>query len=875
LDGTYGDGNGLADPKFTETGHTGTTGHTVTAAEIPVIGFTLDLTHPNTVKEAILAGDGNTTLELYYKRNVYKVTYEYSGAMPNDAFQTAVEAFLPAEATVKHGATVIVASTNDPVTYATAQGYGFHGWEPNDNAVVITISGTDHVFTMPMEDVILVGHFHPSSDIPYTINHFLAKEDGTYPTAAAHTENRPGTTGENATVYARKFDGYVIDLDTTQDEVVAGDYTTITKAVAGDGSTVFNFYYKRETYTVTYELDGVQPHGAPHTVPSGYNHNATYGTTVDVKADLEQDGYTFTGWYSDDPAIDADDATFVMPNKAVTLKGKFTANTNTAYKVEYYHQKLNTTETSVAGTNKATDYEKVETANLTGTTGHTATAEIKTYEGFVARTDNIISATIAGDGSTVIKLYYDRVVNPIEYHFYGTFPDHTTAELPAKEENVPYGAKREVAPNITCDPSHRHTATEWASPHVSPVGGEFTMPATKVDFYTAVRHIYKVEYDLDGGTGATGVAYTPFDVFAGTVIDVKAAPSKTHYTFTGWKLDETNTVYNPDDEITVNADIKLIAQYSFNGTGGGGPSGPSRYTLTYESNGGTEYEKETYTSGKVVALDKAPTKEGYIFQGWHTDKELKKDATQVTMNKNITVYADWIKDESHETPGALNDHDHFAYVVGYPDGTVRPNDNITRAEAVTIFFRLLEDDVRDKNLVTTNRYTDVNEADWYNLPVSTMLALGIASGRTETEFMPDAYITRAELAVLCARFDDSEFEIVDNFTDVEGHWAEAEIHEAAAHGWIKGYEDGTFRPDDLITRAEAMTLINRVLNRVPEKPEDLLDGMIIWPDNMDTSTWYYLPVQEATNDHEHTMRNNVFEKWTKLVDITDWMEYHK
>jgi len=314
-------------------------------------------------------------------------------------------------------------------------------------------------------------------------------------------------------------------------------------------------------------------------------------------------------------------------------------------------------------------------------------------------------------------------------------------------------------------------------------------------------------------------------------------------------------------------------------TGGGGGGGVTRHTLTYETNGGSSIAKETYTSGTTVKLTKIPTKDGFIFEGWYEDKELTKPAEQVKMTKNITVYAKWVEDNGaagsgYHTPDSLNGEDHFAYVIGYPDGTVRPNDHITRAEVTAIFFRLLKpDELREKNLTSENPFADVNADNWHNTAVSTMAKLGIVKGRTGEKFAPDADITRAEFAAICARFDDSKFEVVDDFTDVKGHWAEADIHEAAAHGWIKGYEDHTFKPDQLITRAEAMTMINRVLNRVPEKEDDLLADMIKWPDNSDKNAWYYLPVQEATNSHNYEMKNHIYEKWTALKQGTDWVKY--
>lgn len=318
--------------------------------------------------------------------------------------------------------------------------------------------------------------------------------------------------------------------------------------------------------------------------------------------------------------------------------------------------------------------------------------------------------------------------------------------------------------------------------------------------------------------------------------------------------------------------------YTYTRNNGGGGGGNSTYTLTYESNGGTEFSDEKHSPGTVVELVKVPKKDGYIFDGWHTDNNLTADTNQVTMTKNITVYAAWIEDNGsagngHDTPDSLNGDDHFAYVVGYPDGNVKPHNTITRAEVTTIFFRLLKNEVRDGNLTYTNSFVDIHAEDWFDTAVSTMSKLGIVNGRTTNRFEPNAYITRAEFAVICARFDDSEYTISDEFTDINGHWAANEIHEAAAHGWIRGYEDGTFRPDAYITRAEAMTMINRVLNRVPENADDLHSDMIVWPDNADKTAWYYLPVQEATNSHNFVMKNSIYERWTSIKEAKDWTQY--
>ena len=225
-----------------------------------------------------------------------------------------------------------------------------------------------------------------------------------------------------------------------------------------------------------------------------------------------------------------------------------------------------------------------------------------------------------------------------------------------------------------------------------------------------------------------------------------------------------------------------------------------------------------------------------------------------------------------KVPALLNGSNHFAYVVGYKDGNVRPQGNITRAETAAIFFRLLKEEVRSENLSKHNDFADVTEDSWYNTAVSTMAGMNILKGRTATGFAPQAPITRAEFAAICARFDSGKAEENNSFTDISGHWAEKEIERAATLGWVSGYTDGSFHPDAPITRAEAMTLINRVLCRMPETKADLLDSMTKWPDNQ-PGAWYYLAVQEATNSHTYEQKDSKYETWTALTAEPDWSKY--
>ena len=229
-----------------------------------------------------------------------------------------------------------------------------------------------------------------------------------------------------------------------------------------------------------------------------------------------------------------------------------------------------------------------------------------------------------------------------------------------------------------------------------------------------------------------------------------------------------------------------------------------------------------------------------------------------------------------DVPTGLNGKDHYAYVVGYPDGMVYPQKNITRAEVATIFFRLLKDETREANMTKSNGYNDMKDGAWYTCAVSTLSKMGIIKGYEDGSFKPDASISRAEFAAIAARFDPDGDKTPATFSDVSSHWAKDEISIAANHGWIKGYEDGSFKPDQKITRAETMTLVNRVLKRLPETKDDLHKDMKTWPDNQNESAWFYLAVQEATNSHYQKLKKDgTHETWESMRETRDWAALEK
>lgn len=398
--------------------------------------------------------------------------------------------------------------------------------------------------------------------------------------------------------------------------------------------------------------------------------------------------------------------------------------------------------------------------------------------------------------------------------------------------------------------------------------------AGKTDWMTYVPSI-RIQYQWVSTDNPSDVTPPADDyIRTGTAYTAKAQEA-THqgYSFKGWFTDDACTLSYTDGTV-LSTDTILYGKWEKIATppssgGGGGSHGTKYYILHYESNGGTKYEDEKYKKNTVVILDKIPKRVGYTFTGWYADKELTDKITKIKMTSDKTVYAGW---QATDVPNYLNNENHFAYIVGYEDGTVRPNANISRAEVAAIFFRLLKDDVRDDNLTANSVFTDVAFGKWYNKSISTMAKIGIVKGRTANAFAPNAPITRAEFAAICSRFDRSNVEIKSDFNDISGHWAEKEIRRAASLGWIQGYTDGSFKPDQNITRAEAASMINRMLHRLPETVDDLLDGMIQWPDNQ-PSDWYYINMQEATNSHDFKQKGEINEYWTKLTENPNWDRY--
>ena len=300
------------------------------------------------------------------------------------------------------------------------------------------------------------------------------------------------------------------------------------------------------------------------------------------------------------------------------------------------------------------------------------------------------------------------------------------------------------------------------------------------------------------------------------------------------------------------------------------------HTLTFDTMGGSKIAPETVRHGLTVAKPKDPVNGGYWFDGWYTDKTYRTPYNFATpLTQDTTIYAKWFLivlpgvTDKKATP-KLNTSDHFAYVQGYPNGTVKPAGNITRAETAAILFRLMDDASRKTYYSTKSGFRDVASGSWYNTYVATLNNAGVITDSSNGYFRPNEAITRAELAAMLAKFSETTG-AANYFNDVSAkYWAANAIAICAKLGWITGYPDGTFRPDKNVTRAELMAMINRATGRAPKSADAFLPGMKTWIDNT-ADKWYYLDVQEATNSHSYTVKGS--ETWTALTSDPNWSLY--
>lgn len=659
---------------------------------------------------------------------------------------------------------------------------------------------------------------------------------------------------------------------------------TNTDAITENGDYKYTYTFpEADTYTITYRwvtgTEVPEDVSLPAQQEKKEDDNGTNPTFEIATVTSKDEKWQFKGWYTNEGTAIGDSYTFPEDNandtKNLTLYGRWTHDPCTVtFYADYFQPAL----------------------------GH-------------FNTDDYSISCPVPYGSTLAK-EHNTVPTPVAelahtYYFEGWADDFEPSDTEGEQEDTEDTEDAEDAdePATHAADSSAATGTFYTSKAIQDM-------TIKSDLNFVAQWWPIVTFDANGGDwelmeGRPTERYVPVPANSDH-IDALRPPAREGYTFLGWYDSAENTSGKPidfktqtfDGAATVYAHWARNATVTFkivNGYWSGNTAEDKTVTVVLhpQANGSASgtldashvptimipaagYEnipgrwdvtpntEENGISGNVTYT--------YIFGKKHHSSSDDNSNNSKDENKDKDNNKENNKDNNTgettptKVPALLNGSNHFAYVVGYKDGNVRPQGNITRAETAAIFFRLLKEEVRSENLSKHNDFADVTEDSWYNTAVSTMAGMNILKGRTANSFAPQAPITRAEFAAICARFDSGKAEENSGFTDISGHWAEKEIERAATLGWVSGYTDGSFHPDAPITRAEAMTLINRVLCRMPETKADLLDSMTKWPDNQ-PGAWYYLAVQEATNSHTYEQKDSKYETWTALTAEPDWSKY--
>lgn len=835
-------------------------------------------------------GDRYNGAKFYYDRNSYKIVFMNHGSKEKELVRKYEQSIADADYT--------------PTAPANMQDYTFGGWFDNEKC-----EGSAYVFTgktMPAHNLTLYAKWVPKTysvtvyDVDRTkiLRTFDVPMGRTIPESQMPEDKVTLGTGDTFLGWMDMQDHMPFHFDTE----IHRDYKLYAKTgnaeqfevtyALGDGSgkaPVDSNRYARGAQAVVLPATGVTPPegkvflywsaagdstrcypGGKLTVTGKMTLTAVYGQTTEAvtvtyhsnfatdetytTADMpnnstitlpgytglglpENPGYTFAGWNTQ---ANGSGTTYQPGGKVLVdtmapgnhLYAIWVKGTGTPYEVHHYLERLE----------GAYPYVPHEKDNLRGETGAWTAAAAKSYDGFTPI--EFEQKRIKADDSTVVKIFYTR------NSYLLTYKDSLSAGVYASQ-TYKYGA---AVTAIAAPTKTGYTFTGW-SPAVPA-----TMPAGALTVYAQWRK-----------TTPDTVVFDPNNINGKTL----AAKSLTVYSGSApWETFEV-VVKEPAGTQRSSGTVRLSGgsqSASFIGFDLITFPAAGTYTFTVgEVDRNTRYM--SYDRNLYTLTVKVEEKGGMlvISDVYYTNAAGRSYRDfPIVFSNTYGSYTPYVPVVPPKTPDKLNADDHFAYVIGYPDGGVHPHATITRAETATIFFRLLTEKTRKDNLTKYHSFRDVPQGAWYNAAVATMAKLKIITGYPDGTFQPDAPVTRAEFAAIAARFDEKSARTTASFRDIYGHWAERYISRSAELGWIRGYTDNTFRPDQSITRAEAMALINRVLNRNPESKDDLLRSMNIFNDNLDTAKWYYLDVQEAANSHDFIRKANGYEMWKKLRADPDW-----
>ena len=818
-------------------------------------------------------------LHLYAKwvKNAYNVEYYVDGDK--------------VDSSVKRVNSTVTVSSDRP----TKEGYTFKKWETKD----VTVDVDNDTFTMPEKDVRFDAEFEINK---YTVtwenenNSFITSAEVAYKNTP---KSNPTVSKDSDKQFDYEFAGWKVKGDESN-RIVNPTEIEVTDNV----TYVAVFNPVPHKYTVTWISEGKKLDDEQ--VAYGKMPNKTF--TPEKKSTPEFD-YEFLGW----KVKDGSDA-LVNPNTTaviadVTYEAVFKQITR-----QYTVTWKNSDDAADSLDTQTVDYNNKPTKDPRDQASKASDAQY-TYEfkGWKLKDDKTDTIVEPKNRAVTENVTYVAVFEPVTRQYTVTY--YVDGEKQGNEETYNYGTLVKIRGNAV---KEGHTFSGWKIGNEDAkefdiksdviIQGFFTQ---NTQHYTINKHFYNekdVEVKVENGKTKTGNEYALVaELYKNDAVN-QTVDGKTYVYVPGLTKVTDNL-----EKLTKDVTIDLYYYLDVKGgekpdeTGNGIPDA-WEYRLAFKvvngewNNGGSadivvyvpfkDYKNGETLKEVVVPITSIPAvgdkpNSGYRAGSWDTtpvgNAKVEKDTVFTYTYAKKSSSGGGGGGGSHkptvtipdDVPTGLNGDDHYAYIVGYPDKTVRPQNGITRAEVATIFFRLLTDETRNANSTKTNSYSDVAAGAWYNHAVSTLSAMGIVKGDSHGKFNPNAPITRAEFAAIAARFDDKANTTAVDFSDIASHWAKNEISAAANNGWINGYTDGTFRPNNKITRAEAMTLVNRVLKRLPETAEDLHNDMIKWSDNSDTSAWYYLAVQEATNSHYYDLKGNKHEKWSKLRETRDWTELEK
>ena len=770
---------------------------------------------------------------------LYKVTYEKGNIPAGESFT------LPTETTYFLGDYTVQRMET------SSQNYKFLGWEYNGETYQegkkITAPNQDITLTAKWEKKPVVykvnydwGTSAPSDkECPTNGNSYNTEAEVPMDTTFDRNSTSNAKNGEQEGLWT--FSGWEKEPNIQTDY---GD-DVITKTITYKGTWTFEAKPITTTYKVVYKWDGGDGVPADVTLPTD-NHpydseieaknavdkNFTSASTSTAQKDGKEGLWKFSGWAPSDPV----DSTTEEHTKVITFTGRWTF-TEKVVKVTYnWGNDVPSDKTCPTGGTYNTEETARNNMDTSFTNASTSNAQKDGKEGLWTFSGWTETKTTSDDGNTVL------IALTGSWNF-----------TPSETKTITSVLNSLVWKKFESQHGYSTEGTFTAIAKVMPVHPEINSYAAEVDESS----------DNNTNTPGTDNAKT----FTGTV-NLKTGETRA-FNFSAGK--GVADVLDPDTyyEVRVSEVEGNLSKVTYDTT---------KYILTFttDRNAVVDYigiakqdNGEAFPELAPIEDDKPITFQNiYTYKRSHSSGDSGNGGGKKEEKPTVEI-----KDDDAL---GLNNTDHFAYIVGYGNGEVRPQNSITRAEVAAIFFRLLEDDVRDANYTRQNKFTDVSNDAWYCSAVSTLSAMGIISGYPDATFRPNASITRAEFAAIATRFDVNGDKTPASFNDIANHWAKDEIAVAANNGWVNGYEDGSFRPQNKITRAETMSLVNRVLNRKPETAEDLLENMTKWTDNADTNAWYYLAVQEATNSHYYEYKeNSQYEKWTELRETRDWSELNK